>query len=88
MKKLFSVVFATVLCLSIFVVGDVAASGSSLKANPQVNYMKRKTRHIAHRTKYKTKYLAHRTKLGTKHGYQKTKHGTKKTYYKAKEKVQ
>lgn len=99
MKRVISLVFATSLILSIVVIGEAARSGPGFAANPQIGYLKRKTRKVSHRVKYKSKYVghktakgtrwtAHKTKRGTKYTYGKTKRGTKKVYVKTKDAVQ
>ena len=102
MKKVFAIVFTATLTLSVITFGGVSASAGSKLLDPQVNYLKRKTKKVYHRTKSGTKDIAHETKHGTKKTYYKTKSGTKdiahdtkhktkrvtkKTYRKTKDKV-
>jgi len=82
MKKFLAVIFTVTLVLGSIVFSSVSASAASVGFNPQIGYMKRKTKKVAHRTKTGTKYVAHKTKVGTKSTYSKTKHGSKKAYAK------
>jgi|SRR3954452_10256319 len=102
MKKVLAIIFSVSLGISVTIFGNVSASASTMLAKSQVNYLKRKTKKVYHRTKSGTKDIAHETKHGTKKTYHKTKSGskdiahdtkhktkrvTKKSYHKTKEKV-
>ena len=84
MKKFLAVIFSVTLLLASIVFSSGSASAASMGAKPQIGYMKRKTKKVAHRTKTGTKYVAHKTKVGTKETYSTTKHGSKKAYAKTK----
>ena len=99
MKKITTLFFALTLVIGGLFISGSAAAALGFSPTPQIDYMKRKTRKVAHRTKYHTKRIAHKTKRGTKVGYyktkrgtkvgySKTKHATKKTYSKTKDKIQ
>jgi gas vesicle protein len=88
MKRTFVLLFALTLILSGICLGGSVGSGTAIGAAPQIGYVKRKTKKVAHRTKYHTKRISHKTKRGTQAGYTKTKHTTKKTYSKTKNKIE
>jgi len=95
MKKVLAVIFSVSMAITVVVVGNDSASAASVLAKSQINYLKRKTKKVYHRTKAGTKDIAHdtkhktkktyyRTKSGTKDIAHETKHTTKKGYYKSK----
>jgi hypothetical protein len=84
MKKILTVIFSVALLLGSIVFSSVSTSAASMGFNPQIGYLKRKTKKVAHRTKTGTEYVAHKTKVGTKKTYYKTKYGSKKAYAKTK----
>ena len=84
MKKTLAILFTFSLLLASVLFFDAPASAASMGPAPQVGYLTRKTKKVAHRTKTGTKYVAHKTKVGTKKTYSTTKRGTKKTYSKSK----
>jgi hypothetical protein len=88
MKRITILLFALTLLLSGAFLGGSVGSGAAFGAIPQIDYLKRKTRKVSHRTKYHTKRITHKTKRGTQVGYTKTKHASRKTYYKTKNKIQ
>jgi len=87
MKKITTLIFTLALVIGGLFVSNSTAATSNGIGSPQIGYMKRKTRKVAHRTKYHSKRIAHKTKRGTKIGYSKTKHATKRTYSKTKDKI-
>ena len=95
MKKLLTIVFSVSLAIPLVLAGNVSTLAASMAAVPQINYLKRKTKKVYHRTKNGTKEIAHDTKNKTKKGYHRaersskdvaheTKHKTKKGYSKSK----
>ena len=95
MKKSLTILFSMSLAISFVLLANDSVSAASMKAVPQVGYLKRKTKKVYYRTKNGTKDIAHETKHGTKKAYYRTKrsskdvahetkHGTQKTYYKSK----
>lgn len=87
MKKLLALVFAVSISMSILAFGSVSTSAASLTPNPQVGYIKRKSKKVYRRSKHGTKVVYYKTKRGTKKTYRKSKRVTKRTYHKTKEKV-
>ena len=95
MKKLLTIVFSFSLAIPLFLAGNVSIFAASVTAVPQVNYLKRKTKKVYHRTKNGTVDIARDSKNKTKKGYHRTergsrdlahetKHETKKGYRKTK----
>lgn len=101
MNKIFSVIFAVALMLSIVFIGDAISSNGSLSVSAKNAQVTVRKRHhgVATRTKHGAKYVAHKTKRGAKWTYHKgakgtrwtahkTKRGTKHIYHKTKRALQ